>query len=177
MEQRTSEPTVEEAHGNPSDKPSFKTCGVLDENMRITDRRWPAVREAARRLVREHNIVLQGPDWLEQELHELSIHMGDRLPSRTTFPTCLPMAEEPLTMIDAETNRVLVLCSFAEPHHDVVWIPLETHEAWQAIKSTAMDLIDAGYPGCIGCAGAEAEQPWDEKTNRENLRDVESNGQ
>ena len=80
-------------------------------------------------------------------------------------------------MVDAETNRVLVLCSFTEPHHDVVWIPLETHEAWQAIKSTAMDLIDAGYPGCIGCAAAEAERPWDEKTNRKNLRNVESNGQ
>jgi len=141
--------------------------------MRITDRRWPAVREAARRLVREANIVVRGPVWLEEELHELSVHMGDRLPSRTAFPTWLASPQEQLAMFDGETNRVLVQCSSAEPPEDVVWIPLDSSEAWHAIKATALDLIDAGYPGCIGCAGAEDEQPWDERTSRENLSNEE----
>jgi hypothetical protein len=28
------------------------------------------------------------------------------------------------------------------------------------------DLLDAGYPGCIGCAGPGAEGEWDEISQR-----------
>ena len=139
--------------------------------MRITDPRWPAVREAARRLVREQEIVLQGPDWLEEELHALSIHMGDRLPSRLTFPTCLPVPNETLSILERSTHRLLVQCSVDLPPAKVVWVPLEAAAAWAAIKATAVDLIDAGYPGCVGCAGSEAEQPWDEEESRASLQE------
>jgi len=138
--------------------------------MRITDPRWPAVREAARILLREENVALEGPDWLDAELHQLSITMGDRLPSRLQFPSCLPDHMGALSFYEAASMRMLVRCDFAEPPPGVVWIPLRTAEAWAAIKSTALDLMEAGYPGCVGCAGKEAEVPWDETANRERLQ-------
>ena len=137
--------------------------------MRITDPRWPAVREAARLLLREENIVVQGPDWIEPELHALGVLMGDRLPSRLHFPSCLSDFDEPLAILRTSTLELLVQCNESEPPLGVVWIPLEARAAWEAIKATAIDLLEAGYPGCVGCAGKEAEQPWDEEANRKRL--------
>ena len=31
------------------------------------------------------------------------------------------------------------------------------------------ELLEAGYPGCIGCGGPNSELPWNEVKNRANL--------
>jgi hypothetical protein len=173
--QWANKPAIEGAHEATFVKPFFKSCGRFHRNMRITDPRWPAVREAARRLVREPNALIQGPDWLEQEVHSLGVVMGDKLPARLTFPSCLPVSDQPIALLDGTTHRIVVQCSQDEPPPEVVWIPLEGRAAWEAIKTTALDLIRAGYPGCVGCAGSEAEQPWDESQNRQALQEFRPN--
>jgi len=30
------------------------------------------------------------------------------------------------------------------------------------VLGMAHDLVDAGYPGCLGCGGPGLEEPWDE---------------
>ena len=40
-----------------------------------------------------------------------------------------------------------------EPPNEVVWLPMETESGWAAILAVASDLLDAGYPGCLGAAG------------------------
>lgn len=136
--------------------------------MRITDPLWPAVREVARILLREEHLSVHAPQWLETQLNELSLAMGDHLPSRIHFPTCTVIHDGPVRIVQNETDRCLVEIGAVEPAMDVVWLPLEHDVAWHAIHETALDLLRAGYPGCRDCAGPEAEQKWNEAVHRRN---------
>ena len=155
--------------------PSFKTCLRFPVNMRITDPRWPAVREAARRLLREDNLTVCGPSWIKERVHHLAVTMGDCLPSKVTFPEFKLNEGGAVVFCESTGMQTVVHCGLDEPHTDVVWIPLNVHEAWSCVEATALDLLDAGYPGCVGCAGAEAEQPWDEAASRKRIKTDEIN--
>ena len=49
-----------------------------------------------------------------------------------------------------------------------VYIPTkQLAKTWEMIEKIILHLIDAGYPGCIGCGGPGAEEIWDENKNRE----------
>lgn len=169
-------PSVNCAHDVLSVIPSFKTCLPLHVNMRITDPRWPAVREAARILLREEHLAVHGPAWLETKLHDLAVSMGDKLPARLSFPLFLNTQDHSITIVDRATMETRVECSRVEPARHVVWVPLECDEAWMNLEATAMDLLEAGYPGCVGCAGPEAEAPWDETTSRKRIKTDEIDG-
>ena len=52
----------------------------------------------------------------------------------------------------------------------VVWIPGNCSAIWNRFKDTVLRLAEAGYPGCVGCAGPAAEGPWDEGASRQRLR-------
>jgi hypothetical protein len=137
--------------------------------MRITDPRWPAVREVARILLREEQLSVHAPQWLERDLNELTLAIGDHLPSRIHFPTFSVIQDGPLRIVKTDTDRCLVEIGPNEPALDVVWLPLDQGEAWRDILETTYDLLKAGYPGCRDCAGSEAEQKWDEVVHRRNL--------
>lgn len=134
--------------------------------MRITDPRWPAVREVARRLLRLDNLKVCGPSWMEPEIDELNLMMGDKLPARLMFPSYEFCEEGILHVLDATTLTPLAQVGGSEPNTTILWLPMQTRVAWEAIKTTCVDLLEAGYPGCIGCAGPEAELEWDEIQHR-----------
>jgi hypothetical protein len=52
----------------------------------------------------------------------------------------------------------------------VVWIPGNCSSIWNRFTNTVLRLAEAGYPGCVGCAGPAAEWPWDEEASRQRLR-------
>ena len=95
--------------------------------------------------------------------------MGDCLPSRVSFPEFKLDEGDAIVFCEPTGLHPVVHCGMDEPHTDVVWIPINAHEAWSCVEATALDLLDAGYPGCVGCAGAEAEQPWDEAASRKRI--------
>lgn len=137
--------------------------------MRITDPKWPAVREISRTVLREDAIVIEGPLWLRDEVHSLSVLIGDKQPARLVFPAYRETVEQVLRLRHGIENRLLCECSLTEPSIDVVWCPLHPNDAWPVLWQTLDDLISAGYPGCLGCAGPEAEEPWDENLRRETM--------
>lgn len=143
--------------------------------MRITDPRWPAVREAARRLLREDQLLVYGPSWLETPFHRLTVAMGDHLPSKLSFPEFRPHERDAFIFCEHSSSTPMVHCGMDEPPSDVVWVPLDARESWLCVEATALDLLEAGYPGCVGCAGAEAEQPWDETASRKRIKNDEIN--
>ena len=150
--------------------PSFKTCPCLDKYVRITDPRWPVVREIARTLLRTTDVEIRGPQWLSTHVHELSTKIGDAIPSRTEFPVFAPSEGQTLALTNPNLPHPLVMCGIEEPDLTTIWLPMEAREAWEMIQSVADELLQAGYPGCLGCGGPNAEQPWDEVTSREGMR-------
>ena len=57
--------------------------------MRIDDQLWPAVREAARRILREDSLTIRTPSQFVEEIERLVLMMGDAQPSRLSFPSVI----------------------------------------------------------------------------------------
>lgn len=55
---------------------------------------------------------------------------------------------------------------------DCLWIPTEINTFWEDFERKISYLVDAGYPGCIGCGGPGAEEEWDENKYRIQFREM-----
>lgn len=135
--------------------------------MRISDPRWPAVREWARTLLRTEDLVVEGPAWLQASVNDLSLRLADVQPARTMFPHFVLGNQDAISLVVPETGDVLGRCSLDEPGPETVWILMEPTEAWAAISTITDDLLTAGYPGCLGCGGPHTEGAWDERSSRQ----------
>jgi hypothetical protein len=136
------------------------------------DAHSPSIAEAARRLLREEGSVLHLPLQLEQAGHDLALQISDALPK---------MLREPKVRCDAEwkyiciyvAGRLSVRIGGPEPSLETCWVPGEQAESWPRFVATAIDLLAAGYPGCIGCAGPAAEGEWQEQARRAEMKAAE----
>ena len=46
---------------------------------------------------------------------------------------------------------------------DICWVPTPI---LVSLKEQVLDLLAAGYPGCIGCGGPGSEEEWNESLRR-----------
>ena len=137
--------------------------------MRITDPKWPAVREFSRRILREETIQLTTPPEFEMDLINLVRMMSDKLPARLDFPKFDFHQDNTITVRqqnDDDWNPIMHV-GIEEPDAEVLWIPTGASEAWSTIRSTLAELLEAGYPGCLGCGGPASEEPWDADKSRQ----------
>lgn len=148
---------------------SFKTCLFHDGLMRITDPRWPAVREVARMILRVEDLLVKGPGWLEEPIVELGLRLADVQPARTMFPSFVLEEGDGIQLMETCSAAPLASCSLDEPDVTTVWIPMPPSLAWEAISKICDDLLRAGYPGCLGCGGPHTEGEWDEVSSRQNM--------
>ena len=127
---------------------------------------WPAVREAARRILREDSLIIRSPVRFVEDLERLILMMGDAQPSRLSFPSVIEVDAPSMDVeqgLEASEERThLARLGLEEPPADVCWIALDTDHAWAAIFEACEELLAAGYPGCVGCGGPNSELPWDE---------------
>ena len=137
--------------------------------MRITNPLWPAVREFSRRLLREDGLVLSVNEDRTDEVNQLLLAMADQQPERLMFPNVIGHGSTSLTLHGLQDGvKVLLSQSGAvEPPMSVLWLPMEADEALDSILEASRDLLQAGYPGCVGCAGSVDERAWDEATHRQ----------
>ena len=169
-QKRASEPSIAYAHDEASQTTSFKTCLRLGGMMRVSDPRWPAVRELARTLLRTQSLRVVGPSWLEQELQPLTLKLSDVQPARTEFPSFGVGDAEAIQFTDPDNNVIMAQCSQHEPASNVVWLPMGVVDGWTALSEVATDLLNAGYPGCLGCGGPHSEGEWEEHESRQRMK-------
>ena len=139
--------------------------------MRITDPRWPAARELSRIILRTEGITIRGPSWMKEQVHNLSIRLGDVQPARTMFPAFSSHERDEILVATTSPPQTLAICGAIEPSIDILWLPMNPSEAWQTIASMTDDLLNAGYPGCLGCGGPQSEQPWNENQSRKSINE------
>ena len=59
-----------------------------------------------------------------------------------------------------------------EPNNiDCLWIPTEISTFWEDFENKILHLVEAGYPGCIGCGGPGSEEVWNENKYRIQIRE------
>lgn len=120
----------------------------------MTDVRWPSLREAARRFLKAENCTVLVP---EQNLHEaikLVQCIADHIPARLDFP----IVKKGNLGVDN-----LFQIGGTKPGPEICWVP---NCGWADFEEQVLDLLEAGYPGCVGCAGPGAEGEWDEDARR-----------
>ena len=120
----------------------------------MSDPRWPSLREAARRFLREDGCTLSVPEGLEKDAWEIVQMIADHVPSKLDLPK----------VVNGELAIVgLAQIGGLEPPLEICWVP---NCGWSEFSEQGLDLLEAGYPGCIGCGGPGAEEEWNEEVRR-----------
>ena len=125
------------------------------------DERWPAVREAARRILRTTSVRLVVMGQHLSDAHGLVAAIAEANPAQL----CLPEVVESDTnlIVDAETSQTLVTWSTTPKLGPLLFQLTGPHGVTvEDVFSMAHGLVEAGYPGCLGCGGPGLEAPWDE---------------
>ena len=102
------------------------------------------------------------------EVNQLLLAMADLQPERLVFPVVNGRETTGLTLhrLDGDVEVLVGQSSVVEPPMSVLWLPMEANEALDSILEASRDLLQAGYPGCVGCAGSVDETVWDEANHR-----------
>ena len=105
------------------------------------------------------------------EAERLALAISDALPSLLREPVVLSDADAPSVWawicIRADEG-LLARLGGDEPGLEACWIPdpSDLDFLWVRFTRLVNSLLEAGYPGCEGCAGPEADEPWDERARR-----------
>ncbi len=126
----------------------------MPPNMEMSDVRWPSLREAARRILKQEGCILRVPQGNLHEAHSLTLAIGDKIPERIKLPT--------IEIGDLSCDGLFQIGG-PEPELSICWVP---NANWEDFHEQVMELLEAGYPGCVGCAGPGAEGAWDEASRR-----------
>lgn len=145
--------------------------------MRITDPAWPAVQEAARMMLREDVASIMAPENSHEALQQLVLKMGDSMAARQNFPKVTNVGEDVIILTSRDLSGPVpkMYCGLEnmKEYPDTLWIPQSASVMMETLVQTMHDLLEAGYPGCLGCGGPGAEDEWDETASRKRMN-VES---
>lgn len=129
---------------------------------------WLAIREAARRLLVETDLVIAVPPSSIKVWHRLILNMGDSMPQRLYFPELI---EGQFSVRKEDTP--LFDFSLDEPREKTtLWLPFDTDELMHDLLQMCSELLLAGYPGCSGCGYRDEEQKWDEIAHRQRVSNL-----
>lgn len=129
---------------------------------------WLAIREAARRLLVETDLVIAVPPSSNKVWHRLILNMGDSMPQRLNFPELI---EGQFSVRKEDTP--LFDFSLDEPREKTtLWLPFDTDELMHDLLQMCSELLLAGYPGCSGCGYRDEEQKWDEIAHRQRVSNL-----
>ncbi len=144
---------------------------LIGLNMQMNHPLWPVVRESARRLVKSENISIYAPMKYAPLIVDLGGYMGDKIPQRVNFPRHIENQADEILIVDStvEQDGKIAYIGFSEPDIAVCWIEMNTSAGFAALIESCKQLLDAGYPGCVGCEGSIQEGRWNENEFR-NLR-------
>lgn len=133
---------------------------------------WPVVREAARRIVRLENLEIYAPKEFRESINELSSKISDHIPQRANFPKHVVDKENNIKIYDCckKVPKLIIEVGLVEPEMDVCWVKMTAEVGFTAIIDSCLQLLEAGYPGCIGCDDSIQEGRWDEKKFRNSLQ-------
>ena len=125
---------------------------------------WPVVRESARRVVRIQKISITAPEIFSSSIVYLTGLIRDNIPQRITFPLHQSHANDEVWIYDnTDTiSKPIVYIGDSEPPIEICWIEMPIELGFSALMESCEQLLNAGYPGCVGCDESIPEGRWDE---------------
>jgi len=145
-------------------------CGseMLESAASLPSTTQLALREAARRLLRVPESMVRVPVELGSQASKMILQISDFQPGRHLEPEVV-IAPGSTSVCVFTGKKKCVQLAGPEPDAEVCWIPGSLDVIWTEFSRYVAALAQAGYPGCIGCGGADAELPWDEMYRRSEM--------
>ena len=130
---------------------------------------WPVVRESARRVVRIEKIIIQAPEEYSNDITQLCNLISEKIPQRSTFPSHEHTNCDEICIYDNTNDEPypIAYIGLSEPDNNVCWIELKIDQGFFSMLESCEQLLNAGYPGCVGCDNSLPEGRWNEKTFRQ----------
>ena len=128
-----------------------------------------AISELARRTLRSEGMVVHHRNPTSLGVDALSVSISDLSPGML-FGVVAEISDSEGITIEMLNSPGGVIAADEPVDLRVVWIPGNCSSIWNRFTDTVLRLAEAGYPGCVGCAGPAAEWPWDEEASRQRLR-------
>ena len=126
-----------------------------------------AISELARRTLRSDEVSFKAGSMFSDDIGSLSTALSDSSPSLIIEVRYFEVESDSITIEFTELAGGRI--GEEEPGDDLVWIPGDVHDIWSRYLRVMIELANAGYPGCFGCAGPAAAAPWDEALSRSRL--------
>lgn len=126
-----------------------------------------AMREWSRRFLRNSKIATKSTQSISEKILNLHHYFNDNVPSQYSQIQQEIIAEESIYLY---ANNKLIGQVGGEISNEMtsVYIPTDDISVkWRHLERIIVELIDAGYPGCVACGGPGAEEEWDENKNRD----------
>ena len=123
-----------------------------------------AISELARRILRSSGVKIIHDGKLMEEIESLAGELSDKAPKIIFGIESQISDSEDIFFMNANSANGII--SQDPPISlEIVWIKGGI-EQWVNLQKKIVELGRAGYPGCIGCAGPAASEPWDEGLSR-----------
>jgi len=126
-----------------------------------------AVSELARRILRSRGVKISHNGLLSEEIELLSNELSDNAPKIIFGIESIVRVSEDIYFEMQDSKDGLISISPPESL-EIVWIK-KTESVWNNLKQKIIELGRAGYPGCVGCAGPAANEPWNETDSRNQI--------
>ena len=127
-----------------------------------------AISELARRTLRSTHVIYKASIDHGIDIDDISTTLSDASAALMIEFKLFEYCEDDISV--CLTDSPGGIFSDSEPSSmDEVWIPGDISNMWDRYLRTMLELAEAGYPGCVGCAGPAAEIAWDEVASRSRL--------
>ena len=124
-----------------------------------------AISELARRILRSTGVKIIHDGGLTQEIEALASELSDKAP-KIIFGIESEIGNSADIYFLNMNSQNGIISQDAPISLETVWIKGGA-EKWNFLQKQIVELGRAGYPGCIGCAGPAASEPWDESISRD----------
>ena len=97
-------------------------------------------------------------------INQLADYIGEKIPQRANLPKHQVSDSKDIQIyqVNPENLELIIYIGKVEPNFEVCWVEMEIAEGFTAIIESCKQLLDAGYPGCVGCDDSIQEGRWNE---------------
>ena len=131
--------------------------------------------EISRRALKSEKLKFSFDKGTKIDIQNLSNSISDSAPSIIIdIKKDIEGINNQIMIFDEE--KMIGLISEKEPDDiGCIWIPSGAKTFWEDFERRILHLVEAGYPGCIGCGGPGKDDEWNEEENRIEFRKEISN--
>ena len=125
-----------------------------------------ALWEICRRVLKSEKLNFIIDEHLDVNIQELNNKISDLAPTVLLDITKSKSMNSKEIIIENNKEIIGIISKHEPKQLEIIWIENSPILFWIDFEMRIVELVEAGYPGCIGCGGPGSEEAWDEEKNR-----------